>query len=259
MYYSLYHWSPMLNGVTGHPPLLGWLLKRYSSQMPAPDALRLLVGCTGVKWIIAHPDPRARDRGWVNVPGLRVRQIFPTADGQVDRLLEVVDPTPTACAERVHRDDVTLDGNPIERLDRIDGRLGVSLLPQSVVATVEVPVLVQLANTGTRPWPATAKSARDRFALHVVWEPVTDDGARPDDLWIAVPGDVAPGTEKPFTTWLRPPRWPGRYRVVVTAAQGDFIASDPTLQPPLRWEQDVTVRAAAMPPAHTPPLQLPSP
>ncbi len=251
-YFSIYHWSPVLNGATGYGPLLSWLLKRYWTQMPSPDALRLLVGCTGVRWLIAHPDPRARDAAWSTLPGLRLREIFPAREGGMDRLFEVVDPTPSACADRRARDDVTLDGNPIRHLDRIEGSLRIDLLPRIVVATVEVPVTVVLSNQGAVPWPATAKAAHDRFAVHVAWEPVSGDGARPDALWIAVPGDVGIGAEKSFTTWLRPPRWPGRYRVVATAAQGDFVPVDPALQAPLRWEQTVTVLASPTPPAHGP-------
>jgi len=249
-YFSIYHWAPILNGSTGYGPLLSWLLKRYWTQMPSPDALRLLVGCTGVKWLIAHPDPRTRDAAWGTLPGLRLREIFPDGGGGMDRLFEVVDPTPSACANRRARDDVTLDGNPIRHLDRIEGSLRVDLLPEIMVATVEVPVTIVLVNHGAVPWPATAKAARDRLAVHVVWEPVSGDGARHDELWVAVPGDVGVGAEKSFATWLRPPRWPGRYRVVATAAQGDFVPVDPALQTPLRWEQTVTVLASSTPPPH---------
>jgi hypothetical protein len=239
VYFSIYHWSTMLNGYTGYPPAESWLLKRFWTNMPDRDALTLLVGCTGLRWLVVHPGSPTRDAAWGHLAGIRLHEIFPRADGGLDRVFEVIDPTPTRCAERLVRDDVTLEGNPVVFLDRLDGHLALSELPAKVPTWIDIPVGVTLTNAGNVAWPGTAKDPWKRFALHVRWEPIEKGQA--DERWLALPGDVDAASERRFTLWIHAPGQPGRYRLVVTAAQGDFLLPPPEGMTPLRWETEGAV------------------
>src|SRR5207249_8841326 len=163
-YFSVFHWSPMLNGVTGYPPAPSWLLKRYWVELPDPDALARLAGCTGLRWVVVHPGNAARDAAWDELPGLAARGPFRGLGATPDRLFEVLSRTPTACRDRLGQDAVTMDGNPVVRLERIDGSLRVDGVRPALEAGGETRAQIVLTNDGMVGWPATAESARARFA-----------------------------------------------------------------------------------------------
>src|SRR5262249_48859523 len=157
--------------------------------------------------------------------------------GGIDRVFEVIDPSSTACAQRLAGSDVTLEGNPVVALDRLDGHLALAGVPPTVGEWIEVPASVTLRNEGGVAWPGTAKDPWRRFALHARWEPIENGHA--DEWWLALPGDVEAASERRFTIWMRTPAWPGRYRLVVTAAQGDFLLPPPEGTMPLQAEAEV--------------------
>jgi hypothetical protein len=87
MYFSTVHWLPILNGYSGYfPPSYTTLMTR-AARLPDPEALRFLVDCTSLRWILVHAR-RSDDRNWQTARGVEARGSFPSATG-TDRLYEV--------------------------------------------------------------------------------------------------------------------------------------------------------------------------
>ena len=88
MYFSTYHWLPILTGHTGYLPTSYQSLKPYFERLPDRQALQLLVDCTKLRWIIRHERPGG-GREWGQTPELVVRGVFPDQRG-TSRLYEVL-------------------------------------------------------------------------------------------------------------------------------------------------------------------------
>jgi hypothetical protein len=55
MFYSTYHWLPLVNGYTGHPPREHYAeMRSLAQQVPDEKALRALIEKTGLRWIVIH-------------------------------------------------------------------------------------------------------------------------------------------------------------------------------------------------------------
>jgi hypothetical protein len=90
MYFSTYHWLPLLNGHTGYPPPSYAVVEELGARLPATDALRELVDCAGLRWVLAHGLPPATAALWQAQGGLRLRETFPPVVEGSSRLYEVV-------------------------------------------------------------------------------------------------------------------------------------------------------------------------
>jgi hypothetical protein len=53
MYFSAYHWKPIIHGYTAYPPLLSKVLRRAAAQFPSETSLQAL-GRVGVDTIVVH-------------------------------------------------------------------------------------------------------------------------------------------------------------------------------------------------------------
>jgi len=88
MYFSTYHWLPLLNGYSGYVPASFGALMTVAMRLPDQEAMQTLVDCTGLRWILVHqPSPLAR-AAWSRVPGVSHRGTFRRDDGE-DDLYEV--------------------------------------------------------------------------------------------------------------------------------------------------------------------------
>jgi hypothetical protein len=55
MFYSTYHWLPLINGYTGHPPRAFYAeMRQLAARLPDEEAIRALVEKTGLRWIVIH-------------------------------------------------------------------------------------------------------------------------------------------------------------------------------------------------------------
>src|SRR5207247_10359889 len=73
---STLHWSPLVNGYTGHPPPSYALLATLARRLPDPAALDDLCALVALGWIVVHPAalPPAAGAAWGGGgPGLRRR------------------------------------------------------------------------------------------------------------------------------------------------------------------------------------------
>jgi hypothetical protein len=98
MYFSTYHWLPLLNGHTSYVPRSYAVVKATAMDLPDRAALQRLVDCAGLRWILVHAEGQRSKRPWEGLVGLELRASFPH-DHRMgpDRLFEAtVPPRPPA-------------------------------------------------------------------------------------------------------------------------------------------------------------------
>jgi hypothetical protein len=54
MYYSTYHWLPLVNGYSSYPPRHWREAMSAAQRLPAPDALQTLLAVTQPRWVLLH-------------------------------------------------------------------------------------------------------------------------------------------------------------------------------------------------------------
>jgi hypothetical protein len=96
MYFSTYHWLPILNGYTGYRPHSAAAVDEIAGRLPRRDAVDALAACTGLRWILVRRLPLAEESAWAGAQHLRLVASFPDAGG-ADRLYEVVTVTDAPC------------------------------------------------------------------------------------------------------------------------------------------------------------------
>jgi hypothetical protein len=91
MFFSTWHWLPLINGYTGHPPREYYKrMRSLAAALPADAAVDALAAETGLRWIVVHRDARDALAAWENSPRLRVVGDFGEA-----KLVEVL-PAPAS-------------------------------------------------------------------------------------------------------------------------------------------------------------------
>jgi hypothetical protein len=247
MYFSTYHWLPLINGYTGYPPTAYALLENYAEQLPSVSALRFLAFCTGLRWILVHQEGRWQRRpGWAELRGVRLQGAFGAhVEGAVrggmrpprDLLYAVSLPHDPDCASRLFDPTATAEGNRPVALPSMRGDLRIEGLPATPSAGAESPVVIELRNTGSQVWPGPTDNEDLRVALRVRWEGVRGSASGPgSEQTIFLPQDVLPGRAASLQTWLSHPRTAGDYRLrarLAQAARGESVG--------LLWVREVTV------------------
>jgi hypothetical protein len=232
MYYSTYHWLPILVGHTGYyPPYYRAFLRPLLSQLPQPAALSLVVRCTGLRWVVIPETPWSRPAAWRSAPGVRLRKPFGT-----DLLFEVEHPATDGCPKRLlSRATTTLEGTPLGEPLALAGTLDVAGVGGDLTVGGESPVTISLHNASATTWPCTAVLPEGRVELEMRWMHTGDRFPQPPQP-LLVPHDVTPGATVTFGAWLVHPGFAGTHRLRIVARRGDAPAG-----PALVWETDVRV------------------
>lgn len=96
MYFSTYHWLPLLNGRSGYLPDSYPAIMAQAERLPMPDALAALVACTGLRWILVRQATPETQQAWQGQPGLTLTGTFPRGATE-DALYEVRQPPGATC------------------------------------------------------------------------------------------------------------------------------------------------------------------
>ncbi len=240
MYFSTYHWLPLVNGWTSYMPASYWFLKTYMAQLPAEGPLQMLRDCTGLRWILVHgvlgPQAQAQwSRAWDALSGVRLRESFHDAGRRPDRIYEVLLGSRPGCASRLTQRDVTIEGHPLVRLTAMSGQLSIVGLDAAPRFGRRSQITVTIENSGTEIWPSTTISRSRVVLLSVSWTRLSD-GTETRFEQILLPQDVAPGERVDFTAWLDHPRVAGDHRLTVSASQGVRSGG-----PAITWERELNV------------------
>ena len=66
MYFSTFHWLPIVNGYTAYPPRPYLEIMKAARHLPAPEALSAILDRAHLRWILVHREaiPRAAWPAW---------------------------------------------------------------------------------------------------------------------------------------------------------------------------------------------------
>lgn len=237
MYFSTYHWLPLLNGHGDGPPPEAAFLARYVEQLPSAEGLRVLVDCAGLRWVVLHDIPAARRTVWGGTAGVRLRAGFPHDHAIPDVLFEVLLTPRLGCRARLRSERSTLARPRPVRSEDLRGSLVIESLPDVLPAEGESRVNVTIVNEGEVILPGLTADGTRRVALGVEWLDVAGR-RRVASEEILLPADVLPGRPLRFTAWLRHPPRPGDYVLSARVRRRWAGAGG------LKWEQNVTVSPA---------------
>jgi hypothetical protein len=240
MYFSTFHWLPLLNGHAGHVPPTTDFLMRVAKGLPDAGAVRQLASLVGLGWVLvprAAFGPHALARWEPPPPGLE--RVGDFRDVLLYRV--VAPPTPDLRARFRNWFDATttLSGTPLAPLPPAarSGLLRPSMpVPAQAVVGQWVTVPLTVQNTSRVVWPAYGVTTRHLVVVRARW---IDKTGQPAGRWhaeIRLPEDVPPG---------------GTVAVTVEAPTGGLEAADLDL--------DVTLAQGGedFPPTLTRPLRLP--
>jgi hypothetical protein len=243
MYFSTYHWLPLVGGYTAYPPPSHRVLMRLVRRLPEPESLEALVNLAGVRWVLVHLDALApaQRAAWEAPPGLAPAARFGedvvyavTRERSADWQTAMLAPEPGRTASGVSLTRLP-DGARAARLEALDR---VTTIPPHAEPRVRV------TNLGPLVWPGLGATEAGLVALQVAWEPLDVEAAPGRPQTLALARDLAPGASMEVSLSLRPPG-PGRWRVTVRLVQTPDDAFPVTAAPPLTWEVEVRVPHAA--------------
>jgi hypothetical protein len=152
MYYSIYHWLPIVGGYSAYPPSSAEYVHEIALGLPDEDALQRLVDTIDVGWVLVHG-------AWLS-PEQNARLAGPLPDGLErvgewgsDLLLRVTRPVVDDRRATLTDTRETPGGVPLAAIG--------PACPGSLQVTTPVPwhaatagtVQVVVRNDGTRPWP----------------------------------------------------------------------------------------------------------
>jgi hypothetical protein len=245
MYFSTYHWLPLLNGYTAYPPPTHQFVMDLARRLPDPVSLQALVNLVDVRWIMLHtkgltPGDRA---AWTTASGLSRRARF--ADAEVFEVMQkpgadwrqlLLDPS----VDQTFAGVPTLPLAPAARRARIEE----VTLPRRLVGQFPRRAVLRIVNLGRATWPGLALSPNGLVMLEARWS--RTDGPPPKRRRaqrMRLHRDLPPGESLVLQFPLLPPA-PGHYRLTFRLLQ---VPDDPfpeSTAPPL-------VRSVEVLPART--------
>lgn len=239
MYFSTFHWLPLLNGQTGYyPPWFTRAVANEIDNLPAPAAIQALVDLTHVRWILVRPQRvgPGKFRQWLaataTAPGLRQLRLGD------DLLLEVLSaprhPWASILAAGAPRGDQTILGTPLALVaDTAQGAIRVPDRSLRVVRGDKLWIRVEVQNTGSIDWPVLTQAAAvasdltapGTVMLEAAWRTTGGRGlGRPTvhDL----PRDVAASETVTWSLPLRAPATSGSSTLELSLVQVGAAALD---------------------------------
>jgi hypothetical protein len=218
MYFSTYHWLPIVDGYGGYPPGTAIHIHGITSRFPDSEAVQELADTVDIGWILVHRDqldPDAATRWSAPLPdGLEVAGEWGT-----DLLLRVTRAVRNDRRARFANTEESLGGVPLVPLGP-DCPGQIRLLkapPDPWPARSDAVIEVDVRNKGTKPWPGDAL-----FPHHTVRMKVgllNPDGSAMPPTIIRLPVDLIPGTARKVLVLVKAPAVAGDYRMGIELVQ----------------------------------------
>jgi len=223
---STIHWKPLVNGWTAYPPHVAPLLAAAIRDLPAEDALALLVDASDLRWVLVHrreltPEESARwPRG--AIAGLALVDTFGDTEVYAVTRPRARDLRPAVAQRSAAPSDSSLDGTataPLAaacRAARID-----AVEAPARVLPIPAPrrIAVRFTNASGCPWPALGVRAEGLVMLGYRW--TSPSGAQdPPGAPSRLLHDVAPGATVDASMLVTPPVGePGPWQLEVSLFQ----------------------------------------
>jgi hypothetical protein len=155
MYFSTFHWLPIVEGYSGYPPMISTYLHSLGNHLPSEPHFQRLVDSIDLGWVVVHLDQlddRLRE-GW---KGPFPSGLDPVARWGDDLLFAVTRPMRVDRRSRLMSTVTTPNGIPLAPLGPdCSGRIElVSGLEEPIPVTEKSHgVVLELWNRSAAPWP----------------------------------------------------------------------------------------------------------
>ncbi len=223
MYYSTFHWQPLLNGYTGHAPPSYELIRAVAADLPEPAALDLLCHMTGLRYIISEHSPLS-DR-WSSPQGLEVLGQFGKKT-----LFAIDPPCEGSLIERLRNPapwSDTIEGTRIRPIREVQSESIRYTIPPPAKAMThrEFRIEVEVFNQSAEIWPTLAPAGSEVVAVGYRWEteagsvywPLREEKYRAEMF----SHDLPPATRAHIQVDVTTPVRPGSHWLVVGLSQGN--------------------------------------
>jgi len=229
MFFSTFHWHPLLNGYSGYWPPSYAPVVALARALPNEHATEILTRTTGLRYVVVHLSKltEAQQSRWIDPPGFELVGTF----GQ-DRLFRVSGTLPAdllpALIDFSPRSRTVL-GTPLVRLAESGRRATLTVAaPPAPTASpgqlVEVEVVV--TNQSDATWPALASVGAHLVTLASRWEDGAGNVVSGSSGTTRLPYDLAPGESvRASVSTLAP--GPGAMRLIIGVAQDGAWFPDP--------------------------------
>ena len=229
MYYSIFHWQPLILGYSGYAPPSSLLIDALAQRLPEARSLELLCRLTGLRYVVvnhARMDEETAQQ-WRRVRGLRsidrgkFRSLFrTTSDCVADLEQRLLQPLPWT---------ETVLGTPLQELPELDTSVPVAGLrfleppPTTAFAPWEIVVHVEIVNQTSRTWPALAPRDHPVVSVGYRWEHEEGSDAAGPCLDVQqptqLPFDLAPGDSVDLSVGVVPPSDAGAHWLEIRLMQ----------------------------------------
>ncbi|OLE61929.1 MAG: hypothetical protein AUI36_11085 [Cyanobacteria bacterium 13_1_40CM_2_61_4] len=223
MYFSTYHWSPLLNGYSAYPPDSFFLLMAIARRLPGRSALQDLVDLSGLRWIVLHRDALTERRREMWDTG-HAEELEPAARFGEDILFRV---TLTPASDRREKvswpsaEAVTLSGVTVRPLaqEAMRGEMRDLDVPPVLRLGFIAEAWVTIRNRSDTPWPGLRAAPRGLVHVGYRWVDAVGHTISTMPHLSRIPIDLLPGESARVPFAVRPPNRPGQYRLRVTLVQ----------------------------------------
>ena len=238
MFFSTFHWHPLLNGYSGYWPPSYTPVVALARSLPNEHATEILARATGLRYVVVHLAKlsEAQQGRWVHPAGLELMGNFGhdllfcvSSTLPADLLPALIDFSPRSS---------TLLGTPLVPLAESGRRATLTLAampPHSTSAGVSIEVEVVVTNRSDATWPALASVGEHLVTLVSRWEDMTGR-VTSESLGVArLPYDLAPGESVRASISPVAPA-PGPMRLIIGVAQDGIWFPEPL--PPISIAAD---------------------
>jgi len=232
MYFSTYHWLPIVDGYSGYAPATARYLRRIGDRLPDPSALQELVDQIDLGWILVHRAEldEGKRKQWDGAP---IRGLEPVGSWGSDLLLRVDLPVRDDRRARFLSRRETLGGVPLAPLGpRCPGEIRLTIAPPlpwppRSTAHIEAEVI----NSGSEPWPGLGFYPRHLVRLRTTLEDPRGWTRKQD---FELPDDVFPGRRVAVGVDLQAPNQAHEYTLELELIQVHDLALSACGVAPLR-------------------------
>ncbi|MFI5394422.1 MAG: hypothetical protein ACHQ9S_02715 [Candidatus Binatia bacterium] len=240
MFYSTFHWHPLLNGYSGYRPPSYDPVFALARALPDARAMAILGRMTGLRYIVLHTFELSPDRRrlWSAPAGLRHVGTYGT-----DMLYEVVQPPPPDLRDELVRSgprQTTFLGTALAPVTASGRHAALSLrLPVAPIALpgLGFPLELWVTNNSVERWPSLSLGTEHLVMVGYRWTDSTGRVVSEAPQAGRLPYDLTPGESSPAVLSIVAPQVPGSYRLQVGVVQdGEWfpepLAALPVTIPP---------------------------